>query len=65
MPLVRKMEYGIWEIRSAIPEGIARLFFTVAGADIVLLHGFIKKSSGTPKNDLELARTRLAEVKNE
>jgi len=41
------------------------LFFTEAGADIVLLHGFIKKSSGTPKNYLELAQTRLVEVKNE
>jgi hypothetical protein len=26
MPLVRKMDYRLWEVRSVIPEGIARIF---------------------------------------
>jgi phage-related protein len=29
------------------------------GAEIVLLHGFIKKSRATPQEELELARGRL------
>lgn len=62
MPLVRKMEAGLWEIRSHVPEGIARVLFTTVGATLVLLHGFIKKSRETPKTDLQLARRRKAEV---
>ena len=29
MPLVRTMNTHLWELRSTIPDGIARLFFTV------------------------------------
>ena len=62
MPLVRKFTSGLWEIRSDVENGIARTFFTVAGADIVLLHGFIKKSPSTPKHESETARKRMKEV---
>ena len=63
MPVVRKMESGLWEVRSSIPEGIARVLFTVVGADMVLLHGFVKKTQATPKADLALALTRMKEVR--
>lgn len=63
MPVVRKMEPGLWEVRSSIPEGIARVFFTVVGADMVLLHGFVKKTQATPKADIALAILRMKEVK--
>lgn len=29
MPLIRKIEKGLWEVRSNITDGIARTFFTV------------------------------------
>ena len=64
MPLVRKLELGLWEVRSHIPDGIARVFFTTVGSKMVLLHGFIKKSDKTPKADLALAKSRKDEVKN-
>ena len=32
---------------------------------MILLHGFVKKSSSTPKEDMELARKRMKEVKND
>jgi phage-related protein len=48
MPLVRKMDDDLWEVRSHIPSGIARTFFTVYEKLIVLLHGFVKKSETTP-----------------
>ena len=59
MPLVRKMEASLWEVRSHLSGGrIARVFFTVRGGEMALLHGFIKKSRKTPVKDLELARRR-------
>ena len=35
MPLVRKLEPGLWEVRSRIPAGIARVLFTVDGTVMV------------------------------
>jgi phage-related protein len=59
MPLVRKLEPDLWEIRSRLGAGrIARVFFTVHGSQIALLHGYLKKSEKTPSDDLMLARTR-------
>jgi phage-related protein len=63
MPLVRKLDTGLWEIRSDIPAGIARILFTVVGSKMILLHAFVKKSDDTPKNDLDLAKRRRDEVK--
>lgn len=59
MPLVRKLDKDLWEIRSRLPERIARVIFTTGERRMVLLHGFIKKSQKTPKEDLELAKNRL------
>ena len=63
MPLVRKMEPGIWEVRSRLANGIGRVAFTVVGDRMVLLHGFIKKSDKTSAADLAAARRRLAELR--
>jgi phage-related protein len=62
MPLVRKVESGLWEIRSHLPDGIARIFFSVAEDQIVLLHGLIKKAQRTPKAELDVARRRRQEI---
>ena len=59
MPLIRKIERGLWEVRSHISSGIARVFFTVIDTTMVLLHGFVKKSQKTPQNELDTARRRL------
>ena len=59
LPLVRKMEPYLWEIRSTLSEGrIARILFTIEGSDMILLHGFIKKSQKIPARDLSTARNR-------
>lgn len=47
MPLIRKLTTGLWEVRSHISTGIARVMFTVAGQTMVLLHGFHKKAQRT------------------
>jgi phage-related protein len=59
MPLVRKLDKGLWEVRVRLTDGIARILFTTGERRMVLLHGFIKKSQKTPREDLELAKTRL------
>ena len=58
MPLVRSLGNGLWEIRSHIPKGIARVIFKMIEGEIVLLHGFIKKTQKIPPADLKLARNR-------
>lgn len=58
LPLVRKIESGLWEIRSKLQSRICRVFFTVVSGQIILLHGFIKKSQATPEKELKTARER-------
>lgn len=63
MPLVRKLDKGLWEARIDISNArIVRILFTVTGDYLVLLHGFIKKSQQTPKKDLDLGNKRKSEV---
>jgi phage-related protein len=63
VPLVRKLADGIFEVRSSLPsKREARLLFTASGKQIVVLHGFIKKSRKTPTLEIELARKRLREM---
>jgi phage-related protein len=65
MPLIRKLEPGLWEVRSHIVQGIARVLFTVDNGVMVLLHGFVKKSQKTPADDLRTARQRLGDLREE
>lgn len=54
---------GLWEVRSSLADGrIARVLFVVADGKMVLLHGFVKKSRKTPRNDLALGVKRMKEV---
>jgi phage-related protein len=63
MPLVKKLCKGIWEIRTNLENKISRVLFTLLGDQIFLLHGFIKKTEKTPKNDLDLAINRMKQLK--
>ena len=65
MPLIRKIERDLWEVRSNVSNGIARVFFTVEDHTMILLHGFIKKSQKTPQADLNTAKRRLADLQSE
>jgi len=58
MPLVDNIGSGIWEVRSKLPTRIARTLFFVHEGEIVLLHGFVKKTRKTPKEDRALALQR-------
>ena len=62
MPLVRNMGDGIWEVRSNLPHGIARVFFITKNKKMILLHGIIKKTQTTPPQDLKLTKERAKNV---
>jgi len=62
MPVVRKLDTGLWEVRSRLDQRISRILFTVDDDTMILLHGFIKKSQKTPKEDLQLAKDRKANL---
>jgi phage-related protein len=59
IPLVRKLDARLWEVRSNLHGRIARVIFTSSQSRMILLHGFIKKSQKTPMGDLQLAKQRL------
>ncbi|MBT9096510.1 type II toxin-antitoxin system RelE/ParE family toxin [Methylovulum psychrotolerans] len=63
LPLVDHLDGDIWEIRTKLPNRIARVLFVVDDATIVLLHGFIKKDQKTPKQELNLAKERLKKLR--
>jgi len=55
---------GLYEVRSNISgRRIARVIFVLIGNQMVLLHGFIKKTQKTPPKDLNLAIKRMKEVR--
>lgn len=44
MPVVRKLEKDLWEVRVNLGDMIACVLFTVDGSVMVLLHESIEKS---------------------
>jgi phage-related protein len=66
MPHTKAMSGGLFELRLKSKEGIARAFYcTVIEERIIMLHIFTKKSQATPKKELDIARKRLKEVKDD
>ena len=63
MPLVGTLGDGLWEVRSQLRDGIARIVFLAEEGLMVVVHGFVKKSRKTPRNELEIARRRAAELR--
>ncbi len=64
MPYSRKLEKGLWEIRSDISNGrIARVLFCLQDSQMILLHGFIKKTQTTPDKEKDIARKRMKGAK--
>ena len=62
MPIVRKLEAGLWEVRIDLGDTIARVLFAVMAREMVLLHGFVKKSQKTPLTELTTARQRKSRL---
>lgn len=65
MPVCRALGGGLYEVRTTLKDRTARVLFGIVRAEMVLLHGFIKKSQATPKEHLQLARDRLQEYRRQ
>jgi phage-related protein len=63
-PRVDHLRGPIWEVRSKIGNRIARVLFAVEQSNMILLHGFVKKTQQTDPADIELAIKRLKDWKN-
>jgi phage-related protein len=57
-PLVGAFGEGLYEARSSHDGVIYRVFFCIEASNMVLLHGFMKKTQATPKREIEIARAR-------
>ncbi|MFO7970468.1 MAG: type II toxin-antitoxin system RelE/ParE family toxin [Desulfobacterales bacterium] len=65
MPLSRKLESDLWEVRSQLKNRTARVLFTIIEDNMILLHGFVKKSQKTPKQDIQVARKRIKDIRSQ
>lgn len=65
MPVCRPLKERLYEVRSHLnSHKIARVIFTLHRNEMILLHGFIKKTQKTSDADLELSKKRLRSLKN-
>jgi phage-related protein len=63
LPVCRSLGGGLWEVRSDLPSRrTARVIFCIVAGQMILLHGFIKKTQRTPQRDLDIARRRQVET---
>ncbi len=63
MPVCRLLSKGLYEVRSNLTSGkIVRVIFCIEKSNMILLHGFIKKSQKIPQKELELAKQRYRSI---
>jgi len=60
-PRVDHVRGRVWEVRVALPGRVARVLFAMDDGEMVLLHGFIKKTRRTDAGDIALALERWKE----
>lgn len=59
-PHVKHIEGKLWELRIKSASDISRIFYFIAiGQNIVLLHGFVKKTQRTPDREIRIANAYL------
>jgi|SRR3989304_6964575 len=59
-PYTSHIEGKIWELRIKYSSNIYRiLYFMHTGRQIVLLHGFVKKTQKTPRGEIDIAIKRM------
>jgi phage-related protein len=62
-PHCAPLSQGLWEVRCNLDSSkIARVIFCISDGQMILLHGFIKKTQKTPQADIDLALKRKREV---
>jgi len=59
-PHVKHIGGKLWELRIKSASDISRIFyFLPIGTNLVLLHGFVKKTQKTPNREIVIANTYL------
>jgi phage-related protein len=66
MPTCELLGDGLYVIRSNLPNNrITRIIFSIEASNMVLLHGFVKKSTEgikTPQHEIDVAADRRREL---
>lgn len=63
-PHARKVEGQLWGLRVSPREGIARgLYVALSGQRVIVLHVFEKKTQKTPRRSIDLAWSRMRDIK--
>ena len=60
-PRIDHVRGGVWDVRVALAGHVARVLFAMDDGEMVLLHGFIKKTRRTDADDVALALERWKE----
>jgi len=61
-PYVKAVRGKLWELRVRASRARYRvLYFAFVGQRFILLHGFVKKTTKTPRREIETAERRMAE----
>lgn len=61
-PYSKNLTDGIFELRAKVGSNISRvLYFFIVGKQVILSHGFIKKSPKTPHAEIARAKTYKAD----
>ena len=64
MPHIRHVQGKLWELRIKHSSDISRIFYFIPiGNDIVLLHGFVKKTQKTPGREITTANNYLVDYR--
>ena len=62
-PYVKPLGDKLYELRIKDSKGIYRIiYFSYTNRQFIILNGFVKKTSKTPPNEIELAKIRMKEV---
>src|SRR3990167_9168937 len=63
IPHIKKLSgTPLWEIRILGQDSVRILYVTQAEKQILLLHGFDKKSDKTPSKEIDISLARLSEI---
>ncbi|HTQ12247.1 MAG TPA: type II toxin-antitoxin system RelE/ParE family toxin [Rhizomicrobium sp.] len=63
-PYVKHLTGKLWEMRLKGRDGIARSIYVAArGQRVIVLRTFVKKTETTPRRELEIAFSRMKEIK--
>lgn len=63
MPYVRHIQGKLWAIRGHSKDGIVRsIYVTASGRRVIIVRSFIKKTQGTPVQEIRIALKRAREL---